>query len=80
MKDATLFFSHATPNLAMVIPAMGYMNDQLTAHASNLKLSPAIHASIGLAKKTLNKYYSLSDLSEVYHIAMGVSWFSNCLY
>ena len=71
MKDATLFFSRSTPNLAAVIPAMDFMNDELTKHATNLNISPAIRAAIGTAKKTLNKYYSKSDMSEVYRIAMG---------
>ena len=33
LKDATLFFSHSTPNLATMIPAMDFINDKLTAHA-----------------------------------------------
>jgi hypothetical protein len=32
---------------------------------------PAICYALILAKKTLNKYYSLMDESEVYHITMG---------
>ena len=72
LKDATQFFSHATPNLATVIPAMDYINDRLSAQANDRALSPAIKASLGLGKKTLNRYYSLTDSSEVYRIAMGV--------
>ena len=60
------------PNLATVIPAMDFINDKLTAHAHNRTLSPAIKASLELGKKTLNRYYSLTDLSEVYRIAMGM--------
>jgi hypothetical protein len=72
LKDATLFFSRATPNLATVIPAMDFINDKLTAHARDRTLSPAIKASLELGKKTLNRYYSLTDSSEVYRIAMGM--------
>ena len=68
----TLFFSHSMPNLATVIPAMDFINDKLSAHAHNRTLSPAIKASLELGKKTLNCYYSLTDLSEVYCIAMGM--------
>jgi hypothetical protein len=32
---------------------------------------PAIRHALTLAKKTLNRYYSLTDESEVYRIAMG---------
>jgi hypothetical protein len=54
LKDATLFFSHSTPNLATVIPAMDFINDKLTAHAHDWSLSLAIKASLELGKKTLN--------------------------
>jgi hypothetical protein len=53
---------------------MDYINDCLTTHSKNRALSPAIKASLGLGKKTLNRYYSLTDSSEVYRIAMGASW------
>jgi hypothetical protein len=72
LKDATLFFSRSTPNLAIVIPAMDFINDKLTAHTHDRTLSPAIKASLELGKKTLNRYYSLTDSSEVYRIAMGM--------
>ncbi|KAF8226258.1 hypothetical protein L208DRAFT_1020698, partial [Tricholoma matsutake] len=70
LKDVTLFFLCSMPNLATVIPAMDFINDKLTAHAHDWTLSPAIKASLKLRKKTLNHYYLLTDLSEVYHIAM----------
>jgi hypothetical protein len=72
LKDATLFFSRSTPNLATVIPAMDFINDKITAHAHHRSLSPAIKASLELGKKTLNRYYSLTDLSKVYRVAMGM--------
>jgi hypothetical protein len=72
LKDATQFFSRGTPNLATVIPAMDFINDCLTAQTKNRSLSPAIKASLGLGKRTLNKYYSLTDSFEVYHIAMSM--------
>jgi hypothetical protein len=50
---------------------MDYINDRLSAQANDRSLSPAIRASLGLGKKTLNRYYSLTDSSEVYRIAMG---------
>jgi hypothetical protein len=72
LKDATLFFSCSTPNLTAIILAMDFINDKLTAHTHDQILSPAIKASLELGKKTLNQYYSLTDLSEVYCIPMGM--------
>ncbi|KAF5377290.1 hypothetical protein D9615_006461 [Tricholomella constricta] len=70
-KHATLFFSRGTPSLATVIPAMDHIDKVLTtASINNVMFSPAIRAALSLAKKTLNKYYTLSDSSEVYRITM----------
>lgn len=33
--------------------------------------NPAICATVGLGKKTLNRYYSMPNMAEVYHIATG---------
>jgi hypothetical protein len=77
LKHATLFFSRSTPNLAKVIPVMDVINDRLTVKANDRSLSLAIRSSLGLAKKTLNRYYSRTDDSEAYRIAM--STFSTCI-
>jgi hypothetical protein len=74
-KDATLFFSRSTPNLATVIPAMDHIDETLTTQSRNRKFGVSIRAALGIAKKTLNKYYDKTDRSEVYHIAMSVSFF-----
>jgi len=72
LKDATLYFSCSTPNLAMVIPAMDYIDTTFTTGLlKKEQLDPAIRAAVGLAKRTLNRYYSLTDASELYRIAMG---------
>jgi hypothetical protein len=55
-----------------VIPAMDHIDTQLTTNAIDTSLNPTIRASMQLAKKTLNRYYSLTDDSEVYRIAMGM--------
>ena len=72
LKDATLFFSRSTPNLATVIPVMDFINDKLTAHAHDRTMSPAVKATLEIGKKTLNHYYSLTTSSEVCRIAMGM--------
>jgi len=72
-KDATLFFSRGTPNIATVIPAMDHIDKVLTAGASNAEFSNPIRAALMMGKKTLNRYYSKTNISEVYRIAMGAS-------
>ncbi|KAG0695326.1 hypothetical protein DFH29DRAFT_814302 [Suillus ampliporus] len=70
LKDATLFFSCSTPNLAMVIPAMDHI-DFASTIIKKEHLDPAICAGLRLAKCTLNCYYLLTDVSKAYCIAMG---------
>ncbi|KAF8421126.1 hypothetical protein L210DRAFT_3344234, partial [Boletus edulis BED1] len=73
LKDATLYFLrgvNGTPNLAAVIPAMDLIDEKLTTYSLDHKYSPAIRAAISLAKQTLNRYYQLTDNSEVYRITM----------
>src|SRR6267154_5703803 len=56
----------------MVIPAMGHIDTTFTNGILNAHvLDPAIRAALKLAKRTLNRYYSLTDASETYHVAMG---------
>jgi hypothetical protein len=70
-KDATLFFSRATPNLATVIPAMDHIDEMLTMSSLNSMYPPSIRAALSIAKKTSNRYYNVTDQSEVYRIAMS---------
>jgi hypothetical protein len=70
-KDATLFFSRSTPSLATVIPAMDHIDAHLATASQDLRYSPAIHASLALGKAHINKYYNMTDHSEVYRIAMS---------
>ena len=71
LKDATLFFSHSTPNLANVIPIMDIINDRLTKAAIDTTTPLAIRAAAAVGKTTLNRYYSRMDESETYRIAMS---------
>ncbi|KAG1890421.1 uncharacterized protein F5891DRAFT_964987 [Suillus fuscotomentosus] len=70
LKDTTLFFSRSTPNLATVIPAMDLINERLTMYSRSKKYLPSICAAVRLAKLTLNRYYQMTDKSDVYCIAM----------
>lgn len=59
------------PNLATVIPAMDHIDHVLTTQSINHEeFVSSIHAAANLAKKTLNRYYSLMDASDVYRVAM----------
>ncbi|KAF6751573.1 hypothetical protein DFP72DRAFT_816324, partial [Ephemerocybe angulata] len=61
-KDATMFFSRGTPNLANVIPAMDQVDQILTSNSLNdATFSAPIRAACALAKKTLNCYYDKTD-------------------
>jgi hypothetical protein len=84
-KDATLFFSRSAskkdderqnviPNLATVIPAMDHIDGVLTSNAISNRYCLAIQAALTIGKKTLNHYYSKTDLSDIYRIAMGMSY------
>jgi hypothetical protein len=71
-KDATLFFSRGTPNIATVIPAMDHIDTKLATDASNDKYPLSIQAALAMGKKTLNRYYNKTDHSEIFRIAMGM--------
>ncbi|EIM91973.1 uncharacterized protein STEHIDRAFT_43072, partial [Stereum hirsutum FP-91666 SS1] len=70
LKDATLYFSRGSPNLAAVIPAMDHINFVFSSNALNPVYRLSIRAALGIAKRTLNRYYNLTDDSENYRIAM----------
>jgi hypothetical protein len=66
-----MFFSQGRPNIDCIIPSMDYLDQQLTSSALIVRYSESIKAAITLGKKTLNRYYDMSDQSEIYRIAMG---------
>jgi hypothetical protein len=69
-KKATLFFSQDSASIAAVIPAMDKLNNHLNPHTQR-PYHPAIQAAMTLARNKLNRYYSMTDLSSAYRIAMG---------
>jgi hypothetical protein len=82
-KDATLYFSsekHCT--ITQVIPTMDKIDDIITATvvssapstgAPNKRIiHGSIRSALKLAKKVMNKYYSATDDSKVYRVAMGM--------
>jgi hypothetical protein len=71
-KDATLFFSQdSVETIAHVIPTMDHINKLL--HNSDADpLNPSVKAALKFAHKSMDKYYSKTDMSNVYQIAMGI--------
>jgi hypothetical protein len=50
---------------------MDHIDEHLATAATNHKYPLAIKAALAIGKKTLNRYYDKTDLSEVYRITMG---------
>ena len=79
LKHVMLYFSQATmPNISSVIPAMNHIDKVLETHATKKTFLILIQAAVSIGKKTLNRYYSKTDLSEIYHISMGKFSFIFC--
>jgi hypothetical protein len=57
---------------------MDTIDEELATNALSSKYSVAIHAALSVGKKTLNRYYTKTDLSKTYRIAMGISSFTLC--
>lgn len=79
LKDATQFFSSQSPNISAVIPAMDKINETFTTSIVNecLLSAPLCHALL-IGKRAMNKYYQLTDNSDIYRISMGI-FFYFCL-
>ncbi|TFK80197.1 hypothetical protein K466DRAFT_458543, partial [Polyporus arcularius HHB13444] len=69
-KDATLYFSRGTPNLPKVIHAIDHIDNTLTDQIRDDAYDSALRSALTMGKKVLNAYYSLSDLSATYRIAL----------
>jgi hypothetical protein len=79
-KDATLFFSQdQISTIANVIPTMDRI-DLLLSDSTTKQLSLSVKHALSFAHKSINKYYSKTDLSNVYRIAMGMSLLSCDLF
>jgi hypothetical protein len=68
-KSATLFFSQDSASAAAVIPAMDRITNHLN-HQTGKAYHPSLAAAMRLARKKLDRYYSLTDSSTIYRIAM----------
>ena len=50
---------------------MDHIDHHLATAATSNTYNPAIKAALAIGKKTINRYYSRTDESEVYRIAMS---------
>ena len=50
---------------------MDHIDQHLASAVHDDSYKPCIHAAIAMGKKLVNKYYSYTDYSELYHIAMS---------
>lgn len=51
---------------------MDHIDEVLTTGATTQKFSPAVKAALSMGKLTLNRYYSKTDDSDIYRVAMGM--------
>jgi len=51
---------------------MDHIDQKLTTDALDPRYQSSIRASLMIGRKTLNRYYNLTDDSELYRIAMGM--------
>jgi hypothetical protein len=56
---------------------MDHIDAHLATASQNLKYSHAIRTSLALGKVHLNKYYDMTDQTEVYRIAMSKPSFNS---
>lgn len=73
LKDATKFFSSNSPNILAIIPAMDAIDEQFaTGIVEGHEMSAPLKHALAIGKRTLNKYYALTDASDIYRMAMGM--------
>ena len=72
LKEGTEFFSISTPPVSSVIPAMDTIDRAFTtASMGDDFFSLPIKVALELGKRILNKYYNLTDESEIYRASIG---------
>jgi hypothetical protein len=68
-KNVTLFFSQDPASIVAIIPTMDQLTNTLNKRTGEV-YHPSLVAAIKLACKKMDHYYSLTDSSSIYHIAM----------
>jgi hypothetical protein len=72
LKEGTDFFSTSTPPISSIIPAMDTI-DQCFATASidDTRFPLPLKVVLDLGKRIMNKYYNLTDESEIYWVSIS---------
>ncbi|KAJ3827165.1 hypothetical protein F5880DRAFT_1453320, partial [Lentinula raphanica] len=71
LKEATTFFSADSSSISTVIPAMDTIDEFFASGIiDDDTLSAPVRHALSLGKKTLNKYYELTDDSYIYRMAI----------
>jgi hypothetical protein len=71
-KNATIFFSQDNAiTIPNVVPMMDQIDTMLSSSATT-PLAPAIKHTLTFVCQLMDKYYSKTDLLNVYRIAMGM--------
>ena len=52
---------------------MDHIDKYLTTTIRDKSISVGLRGALALGRRTLNRYYNLTDSSEIYRIAMGTS-------
>lgn len=72
LKEGTEFFSSSTPPVSSVVPAMDTIDHAFTmASMDDDDFSLSIKVALELGKRILNKYYNLTDESEIYRLSIS---------
>ncbi|KAJ3748251.1 hypothetical protein EV360DRAFT_56962 [Lentinula raphanica] len=73
LKDATMFFSTTAPSVAAVIPAMDAIDQSFASGiVETHRVAAPVRHALSIGKRTLNKYYALTDDSYIYRMAIGL--------
>ncbi|KAJ3963862.1 hypothetical protein EV361DRAFT_812957, partial [Lentinula raphanica] len=73
LKDATTYFSTQSPSVAAVISAMDAIDEGFASGIVQTQvLSAPVRHALSIGKRTLNKYYALTDDSYIYRMAIGM--------
>jgi len=72
LKEGTEFFSMSNPPVSSVIPAMDTIDRAFTTAAMDgEEFCLPIKLGLKLGKRIMNKYYNLTDESEIYRVSIG---------
>lgn len=67
-----MFFSADNASLSAIIPAMDALDQSFATGIVNQQLlSEPLRHALSIGKRTLNKYYQLTDDSHLYRMAMS---------